>query len=196
MILILDIIIWSVYLLLLAGGLLLSLISSRRPTAQRPANSWLIVPVVALIAVAIVFAAIGGLQSAPSLGFHVAATILLLFIGVIGGSPVVQVVLTLAGSGAVPLGEHGGILVSEDGAKKKEREILRGGMTIGYLERLAIIGAALVGQVAAVAIVVAIKGLGRFSELENSAARERFIIGTLASIVWAAACVAPALVGW
>jgi hypothetical protein len=96
----------------------------------------------------------------------------------------------------VPLGEHGGILVSETGTRKTEREILRGGMTIGYLERLAIIGAALAGQYAAVAIVVAIKGLGRFSELENSAARERFIIGTLVSIVWAAACAAPAIIAW
>lgn len=196
MTLILGIALWSAYLLLLAGGLLLSIIASRRPTAQKPGTYWLIVPVVALITVALVFAAVGGMQSAPNSGFHVAATILLLLIGVIGGSPLVHVVLKLAGSGTVPLGEHGGILVSEEGAKKKEREILRGGMTIGYLERLAIIGATLVGQVAAVAIIVAIKGLGRFSELENSAARERFIIGTLVSIVWAAACVVPAIIGW
>ena len=68
----------------------------------------------------------------------------------------------------MPFGEHGGILVSEAGPRKKDREILRGGMTIGYLERLAIIGAAAAGQYAAVAIVVAVKGLGRFSELENA----------------------------
>lgn len=193
---ILDIILWSAFLLILAAGLALSLFASRRPTPQKPGRFWLVIPVVALIAAAIVYAALGGFHTAPAAGFHVAATVLLVLIGVVGGSPLVLVVLELAGSGAVPLGDHGGILVSDTGAKKAEREILRGGMTIGYLERLAIMGAALVGQFAAVAIVIAVKGLGRFSELENSAARERFIIGTLVSIVWAAACVAPAIIGW
>lgn len=193
---VLDIVLWSALLLLLIAGLLLALLASRRATPQKPGTHWLIVPVVALVAIAIVFAALGGGASAPADGFRLGAIALLLLLGVIGGSPLVLVVLELAGSGAVPLGDHGGILVSEAGTKKPEREILRGGMTIGYLERLAIIGAALAGQYAAVAIVVAVKGLGRFSELENSAARERFIIGTLVSIVWAAACAAPAVIAW
>lgn len=191
-----GIILWSGLVLLFVAALLLSLVASRRPTPSKPGNHWLIVPVVVLVAIAIVFAASGGWDAAPSLGFRIAAIVLLLLLGVVGGSPLVLVVLELAGSGAVPLGDHGGILVSETGPRKKDREILRGGMTIGYLERLAIIGAALAGQFAAVAIVVAVKGLGRFSELENSAARERFIIGTLVSIVWAAACAAPAVIGW
>lgn len=193
---ILDIVLWSALLLLLGAGLLLALVASRRPTPQKLGTHWLIVPVVALVIAAIIFAAAGGWHSSPAFGFQIAATALLVLIGVIGGSPLVLVVLELAGSGSVPLGEHGGILVSDSGAKKQDREILRGGMTIGYLERLIIMGAAILGQFAAVAIVVAIKGLGRFSELENSAARERFIIGTLVSIVWAAACVTPAIIGW
>ncbi len=193
---ILDIILWSALLLLLAAGLLLALVASRRPTVQKPGSYWLIIPVVVLVACAIIFTAARVGEVGPALGFQIAATTILVFIGIVGGSPLVLVVLELAGSGAVPLGDHGGILVSDSSAKSKDREILRGGMTIGYLERLAIIGAALVGQFAAVAIVVAVKGLGRFSELENSAARERFIIGTLVSIVWAAACIAPAIIGW
>ncbi len=193
---VLGFVLWCVLLLLLAGGVALALVASRQPTAERPGRHWLIVPVVVLVALAIVFAAVGGWASVPGLGFRVAAIVLLLLIGIVGGSPLVLVVLELAGSGTVPLGDHGGILVAEEGSRKKHREILRGGMTIGYLERLAIIGAALAGQFAAVAIVVAVKGLGRFSELENSAARERFIIGTLVSLVWAAACVAPAIIGW
>lgn len=193
---ILNIILWSALLLVLLAGLLLALMASRPPTAQKPGTFWLIVPVVVLVIIAIIYAAAGGAQTAPALGFQIAATVLLVVIGIVGGSPLVMVVLALAGSGAVTLGDHGGILVTETGAKKPEREILRGGMTIGYLERFAIMGAALAGQFAAVAIVVAIKGLGRFSELENSAARERFIIGTLVSMVWAGACVAPAVIGW
>jgi hypothetical protein len=67
-------------------------------------------------------------------------------------------------------------------------EVLRGGTTIGILERLAIAGAIVAGFPEAVAVVVAIKGVGRFSELAAPEAKERFIIGTLASFVWACAC--------
>ena len=64
---------------------------------------------------------------------------------------------------------------------------LRGGTWIGILERLAITGLILVGYPAGIAILVAIKGLGRYPELrENPSASERFVIGTLASMVWAA----------
>lgn len=63
---------------------------------------------------------------------------------------------------------------------------LRGGTWIGILERLAITGLILVGYPAGIAILVAVKGLGRYPELrENPAASERFVIGTLASMVWA-----------
>jgi hypothetical protein len=130
-------------------------------------------------------------------------------IGVLGGSSVVGLVLRFA-QGTVPLGDHGGIVVDDDDRgddrddrKSKrhgkgedragEREILRGGATIGYLERLAVIGAVAAGQPSAIAIIIAIKGLGRFSELDGSEARERFIIGTLTSLVWAGACTAAAL---
>jgi hypothetical protein len=63
-------------------------------------------------------------------------------------------------------------------------EILRGGATIGYLERIAVVGAVGLAQVETVVAVIAIKGLGRFTELDSSAARERFIIGTLVSLLW------------
>jgi hypothetical protein len=67
-------------------------------------------------------------------------------------------------------------------------EVLRGGTTIGILERIAIAGAIVAGFPEAVAVVIAIKGVGRFSELAAPEAKERFIIGTLASFVWACAC--------
>ncbi|MFD1719185.1 hypothetical protein [Georgenia deserti] len=69
--------------------------------------------------------------------------------------------------------------------------VLRGGTWIGVLERLAITGTILAGFPEAVAVVLAIKGLGRYPELREShpdrrsPAAERFIIGTLASYVWA-----------
>ncbi|MGO1592530.1 hypothetical protein [Ancrocorticia sp.] len=68
-------------------------------------------------------------------------------------------------------------------------EVLRGGTWIGVLERLAITGAILAGASGLIAAVVAIKGLGRWSELQrNPALNERFIIGTLASYLAAGAC--------
>lgn len=72
--------------------------------------------------------------------------------------------------------------------------VLRGGTWIGVLERLAITGTVLAGFPHGIAVVLAIKGLGRYPELREahpdrrSPAAERFIIGTLASYVWAAAC--------
>ncbi len=65
--------------------------------------------------------------------------------------------------------------------------VLRGGLVIGVLERLAVTVAILSGQPVAIAYVVAVKALGRYPELSQSpAASERFIIGTLASLLWAA----------
>lgn len=73
--------------------------------------------------------------------------------------------------------------------------ILRGGAIIGVLERLAVCLAILAGQPVAIAYVVAIKGLGRFAELkETPVAAERFIIGTLTSMLWAAGVAALARV--
>ncbi len=125
-------------------------------------------------------------------GLLVLTTFLL---GVLGGSPLTLFVLGLAERHPVAVGEHGGIVpetVTPEGAGAKKpalrREVLRGGATIGYLERVAVLGSILTGQFAGIAVVVAIKGLGRFSELDSPEARERFIIGTLVSIIWAGAC--------
>ena len=73
--------------------------------------------------------------------------------------------------------------------------ILRGGAIIGVLERFAVCLAILGGQPVAIAYVVAIKGLGRFAELKATpVAAERFIIGTLTSMLWAAGVAAVAKV--
>jgi hypothetical protein len=83
---------------------------------------------------------------------------------------------------------NGDITVPGDApAEQPATRILRGGAIIGVLERLAVCLAILAGQPVAIAYVVAIKGLGRFAELkETPVAAERFIIGTLSSMLWAA----------
>jgi hypothetical protein len=68
-------------------------------------------------------------------------------------------------------------------------EVLRGGAWVGVLERAWTAVILLAGWPEGLAILVAVKGLGRYAELKAPAAAERFIIGTLASLLWAAACV-------
>ena len=85
-----------------------------------------------------------------------------------------------------------GSLLKMVGPDVEARGLLRGGRWIGILERLAITGAIISGFPEAAAVVIAVKGLGRYPELrgrtgeDSSAASERFIVGTLASFVWAA----------
>jgi hypothetical protein len=73
-------------------------------------------------------------------------------------------------------------------------DILRGGAWIGVLERAAVAGTLLAGWPEGLAVVLAVKGLGRYNELRTTpAAAERFIIGSLASVLWAVACVGVAV---
>lgn len=116
-------------------------------------------------------------------------------LGIVAGNPITVTVLNYADarSGATPsvIGEHGGIMIADRAiGAAGQREVLRGGTTIGYLERLVVVAAVAIGHWEIVAILIAIKGLGRFSELDSPETRERFIIGTLVSFVWAGACAA------
>lgn len=63
---------------------------------------------------------------------------------------------------------------------------LRGGLVIGVLERLAVTVCVISGFATGIAVVVAIKGLARYGEFTSPSQREQFIIGTLASLLWAA----------
>jgi uncharacterized membrane protein YoaK (UPF0700 family) len=100
-------------------------------------------------------------------------------LAVLGGWPVTAWILSLAAArSADPAGE------------READRALRGGLWIGLLERLAIVGSILVSYPAAIGVVIAIKGLGRYPELREArgaSASERFIIGTLASFCWAGA---------
>jgi hypothetical protein len=105
------------------------------------------------------------------------AVVLAVFTSVAGGGPVATGVLHAADPAAV--GVLGGA---------QDPEILRGGAWIGVLERAALTATLLAGWPEGLAVVLAVKGLGRFAELRSPAAAERFIVGTLASALWAAAC--------
>jgi hypothetical protein len=121
-------------------------------------------------------------------------TMLGVAVAVLGGNPISRRVLDVAAGSRVRETEDGGIIVAardEEAATGEPRTLMRGGRVIGYLERLAAVVAIVVGYPEAIAVVVAVKGIGRFSELSEPESRERFIVGTLASLLWA--CVLGAL---
>ncbi len=72
--------------------------------------------------------------------------------------------------------------------------VLRGGAWIGALERVAIFATLVAGWPEGLAVVLVVKGLGRYPELHaaesgaRSGAAERFIIGTFTSVLWACGC--------
>jgi len=100
----------------------------------------------------------------------------------LGGGPVATAVLHAADP------DHG-----VAGRRPSDPEVLRGGTWIGVLERTAIAATVLIGFAEGLAVLIAVKGLGRFNELKAPVASERFIIGTLASGLWALACVGVAV---
>lgn len=115
------------------------------------------------------------------------------------GSPIASLVLRSAKVPEPPKVHISGddrspVVQKRDDPAPQVREVLRGGMWIGVLERLGLTGAILAGRFELAAVVVAIKALGRYPEIrENPAVSERFIIGTLASLLVAGACGAAGL---
>ena len=115
------------------------------------------------------------------------------------GSPIASLVLRSARVPAPPTVEVTGdartpVVQRRANAEPPVREVLRGGMWIGILERIGLTAAILAGRFELAAVVVAIKALGRYPEIrENPAVSERFIIGTLTSLLVAAACGAAGL---
>lgn len=125
----------------------------------------------------------------------------LFVVAVAGGGPLTATVLTLADRGATGAAE---------GAHAEE--VLRGGAWIGAFERAAVFATLAAGWPEGLAVVLALKGLGRYSELRADASpadggarsagggggqaprpatggvAERFLVGSFASMLWAVAC--------
>jgi len=128
----------------------------------------------------------------PVLGvvLKIGVVLVLGLVATLAGSPLVHAVLRVADAPRRTRSES----VSEEpeaspGIQAASAQ-LRGGHWIGLLERLAIYAAILAGFGEGIAIVLAIKGLARYPDLKatTTGAAERFIIGTFASVLFAAAC--------
>ncbi|PZQ88390.1 MAG: hypothetical protein DI534_13185 [Leifsonia xyli] len=178
---VIDYLFWALAVLVIAGGIVATVFSVR---LGRPRLALLaLVPVGGGL-----LAAAFDIRLLPDP--HPYAVVLALgiaILGILAGSPLTVHVLDLATRETTRRGAHGGILIRRE-RTGEDVEVLRGGTTIGLLERAAIVGAIALGRPEVIAALIAIKGLGRFSELDSAAARERFIIGTLASMLWASAC--------
>ena len=156
--------------LVAVAGLALTVRGERRPVVTGGA--------VALVGTLAVAAVLAWAAADAADGPLRAGVLLAVLAAVTGGGPVVTAVLHAADPAAT--GVSGG---------PQDPDILRGGAWIGVLERGAIAGTLLAGWPEGLAVILAVKGLGRFSELRAPAAAERFIVGTLASGLWAAGCV-------
>ncbi|GAA3690069.1 hypothetical protein GCM10023081_29430 [Arthrobacter ginkgonis] len=110
----------------------------------------------------------------------------------LGGGPVTVAVLRLSQRADLEEAEAGTGTVEDagtvEGAAESGAAALRGGTWIGLLERIAIAATLWAGWPEGLAVVLAVKGLGRYSELDKDGAAERFILGTFASVLWACAC--------
>ena len=106
-------------------------------------------------------------------------------LAVAGGGPVTSLVFDLVDRRELPAE-----------SLESAGHVLRGGAWIGALERLAIYATLVAGWPEGLAVVLALKGLGRYPELRaaedgvRTGAAERFIIGTFASVLWACGCAA------
>ena len=124
-----------------------------------------------LLAAAAVLATAAG----PAIGFgHAVGIVVSVGAAALGGTATVPTVFKVARRRSDSTGED-------------PVEPLRGGLTIGVLERVAVAVSILAGWPEGIAIVLAVKGLARYPELRESHASEQFIIGTFASVLWALA---------
>ncbi len=168
---------WDAALIAIAAAVVLSIVAAALK------RHWLALPAV-LVLLGVLALRVMAVAEPTGAWFTPALTIGLVALATTGGGPLVAFIFSVI------------VLNEKKHGKKGHPEVLRGGATIGYLERFAVVGAVLVGQPAAIAIIVAVKGLGRFTELDSAAARERFIVGTLGSLIWAATCASAITGAW
>lgn len=127
-----------------------------------------------LAAAAIVAGALAPVDGAMLVSIEVLAVV----VAAVGGGYPVRVML-----------HAGGIPTRSDNFDDQpgDAALLRGGRVIGVMERTAVAACLVLAWPAGLAVILAVKSLARFPELREHRASEQFIIGTFASVLWAAA---------
>ena len=168
-----------------------------------PSARWLALASAVLLVAAGVLAAVGAHQegeaapawlAVPAAGLAAIGAGSALTLGVLGFTAIVPEEPASPTSAqpeppvqADPHSQDRGVGPADPGAR-----LLRGGSLIGVFERVAVVATLLLGWPEGLAVLLALKGLGRFPELRaaahSQAASERFILGTLVSGLVAAAC--------
>jgi hypothetical protein len=170
---------WGALVLVLLGFALACSLAAW-PSAGR--GIWAPGSLLVLVAAAAVAAA----PQVVELDGHGLTTLLVVLGGLLavaGGGPLTALVFDLVDRRELPAD-----------SMQQAGSVLRGGAWIGALERGAIFATLVAGWPEGVAVVLAVKGLGRYPELRaaedgvHTGAAERFIIGTFASVLWACAC--------
>ncbi len=186
--------------------LLLLLLAAAAPLLHRPARVLVadpVVPVAVLAGLVLAGAAAAAAAADDVEGWQqAAAAVLAVLVAVVAGSHAVRATFRLTRGewrpsrartrGTEPPLRDPGAEAPLD--LEAPGSVLRGGAWIGYLERAAVAGTLLAGFPEGLALVLAVKGVGRYPELRDAGrdgrspdAPEEFIIGTLASLLWAAA---------
>ncbi|WP_243063815.1 hypothetical protein [Humibacter sp. RRB41] len=176
---VLPVIYWALVIIVVGLGIAAAAVTIKTP------RRWLVIAASAALVVALVMVVLPHDRPYPAVS--VVLGLAALALSVLGGGPAVLFVLAVASRDTVREGRHGGIVV-ERSDSPASGEVLRGGTVIGIFERIATTASVMAGFPEAIAVVVAVKSVGRFTELEVAEVRERFIIGTLVSLVWATAC--------
>ncbi|MFT3887813.1 MAG: hypothetical protein QM713_06585 [Arachnia sp.] len=122
-------------------------------------------------------------------------------VAAMAGNPVVRVLLRrIDAASAAPGDDEDVRRARENLGLMQAQHQMPGGRWIGVLERLATFVCIVSGFAGGIAVVLGVKGLGRYAELATAGPSSRkgelFIIGTFASLLWAAAFAGLALLGW
>ncbi|HWD61436.1 MAG TPA: hypothetical protein VG369_02995 [Humibacter sp.] len=176
---VLPVIYWALVTIVVGLGIAAAAVTIKTP------RRWLVIAAAAALVIGLVMVVLPHDRPYPAVS--VVLGLAALALSVLGGGPAVLFVLAVASRDTVREGHHGGIVV-ERSDSPASGEVLRGGTVIGIFERIATTASVMAGFPEAIAVVVAVKSVGRFTELEVAEVRERFIIGTLVSLVWATAC--------
>lgn len=159
---------WS--LLVVASGL--STIAAFLGASERRRAStctWLVVCSGLLAATAMILGLLGKLsEDATSVPLVLSVGVSVVFAISFGG-PFTELIFRFASRG------------NDRSAQIEDPSPLRGGLWIGLLERTAIVASLWASWPEGIAVVLAVKGLGRFAELKNHQAAEQFILGTFSS---------------